>query len=249
MHLSGLEYSIALVTILVGALVQGSIGFGLNLLSAPVIAILNPHALPATLVLLALPLSATTAVRERHAIDERPLRWMTWGAVPGTLVGLVIVRVVSGEALATVVGGIALAGVALSVFSPPIRIDGRSGSIAGFVSASFGTAASVGGPPVALLYQHHRGPVIRSTLGAFFALTGVMSIAGLVAVGKVAGWHLLLALGLVPGWPPASGARAISTATSTGSGCARRSWRCPRSRVRSPSCAGSPERQSLTPAR
>jgi hypothetical protein len=197
-HLSGLEYAIALGAVAVGALVQGSIGFGLNLLSAPVIAILNPHALPATLVLLALPLSATTALRERHAIDTQPLRWMLLGALPGTVVGLVIVRLVSGDALAVVVGAIALVGVALSVVTPPIRIDARSASVAGLVSQSFGTAASVGGPPVALLYQHHGGPVIRSTLGAFFALTGVLSLAGLAAVGKVAGWQILLALALVP---------------------------------------------------
>jgi uncharacterized protein len=197
-HLSGLEYAIALGAVFVAALVQGSIGFGLNLLSAPVIAILNPHALPATLVLLALPLSATTSWRERHAIDSRPLRWMLLGALPGTVVGLVIVRLVSGDALAVVVGAIALVGVVLSIVTPPIRIDARSASVAGLVSQSFGTAASVGGPPVALLYQHHGGPVIRSTLGAYFALTGVLSIAGLAAIGKVAGWQIVLALALVP---------------------------------------------------
>ena len=91
------------------------------------------------------------------------------------------------------VGAIALVGVVLSVVTPPIRIDARSASVAGLVSQSFGTAASVGGPPVALLYQHHGGPVIRSTLGAFFALTGVLSLAGLAAIGKVAGWQILLA--------------------------------------------------------
>jgi uncharacterized protein len=197
-HLSGLEYAIALGAILVGALVQGSIGFGLNLLTAPVIAILNPHALPATLVILALPLSATTALRERHAVDTRPLRWMLYGALPGTLAGLVIVRLVSGDELAVVVGAIALVGVALSVVTPPIRIDAHSAVAAGLVSQTFGTAASVGGPPVALLYQHHGGPVIRSTLGSFFALTGVLSLAGLAAVGKVAGWQVLLAVALVP---------------------------------------------------
>ena len=123
---------------------------------------------------------------------------MLLGAVPGTVVGLVIVRLVSGDALAVVVGAIALVGVVLSIVTPPIRIDARSASVAGLVSQSFGTAASVGGPPVALLYQHHGGPVIRSTLGAFFALTGVLSLAGLAAIGKVAGWQILLALALVP---------------------------------------------------
>ncbi|HZP29691.1 MAG TPA: sulfite exporter TauE/SafE family protein [Acidimicrobiia bacterium] len=198
MHLSGLEYAIALCAIAVGAVVQGSIGFGLNLLSAPVVAILNPHALPATLVLLALPLSTTTALRERHAIDRRPLRWMLLGALPGTAAGVAIVRVSSGNALAVVVGAIALVGVGLSIVTPPIRIDTRSAAAAGFVSQSFGTAASVGGPPVALLYQHHGGPVIRSTLGTFFAVTGLLSIAGLLVVGKIALWHVVLACALTP---------------------------------------------------
>ena len=198
MHLSGLEFAIACAAIVIAALVQGSIGFGLNLLSAPVIAILNPHALPATLVMLSLPLSTTVSVRERHAIDVRPLRWMLLGALPGTLIGLAIVQVVSGSELAIVVGAIALVGVVLSVVTPPIRVDARSASVAGVVSQTFGTAASVGGPPVGLLYQHHGGPVIRSTLGAFFALTGVLSLVGLIAVGKVAGWQALLALALVP---------------------------------------------------
>ena len=123
---------------------------------------------------------------------------MLSGALPGTVAGLVIVRLVSGDELAVVVGAIALVGVALSVATPPIRIDGRSASVAGLVSQTFGTAASVGGPPVALLYQHHGGPVIRSTLGAFFSLTGVLSLAGLAAVGKVAGWQVVLALALAP---------------------------------------------------
>jgi uncharacterized protein len=197
-HLSGLEYAIALVAVATGAVVQGSIGFGLNLLSAPVIAILDPHALPATLVLLALPLSATVSLRERHAVDLRPLRWMLAGALPGTVLGAVIVSVASGAELSIIVGAIALVGVALSVLTPPIHIDVRSASTAGFVSQTFGTAASVGGPPVALLYQHHGGPVVRSTLGAFFATTGLLSLAGLLAVGKVASWQLLLALALVP---------------------------------------------------
>ena len=198
MHLSGLEYAIALAAVAIGAIVQGSIGFGLNLLSAPVIAILNPHALPATLVLLALPLSATVSLRERHAIDMRPLRWMVAGALPGTVLGAVIVRVASGAELSVIVGAVAMVGVVLSVVTPPIHVDVGSATTAGFVSQTFGTAASVGGPPVALLYQHHGGPIVRSTLGAFFATTGVLSLIGLAAVGKVASWQLLLAVALVP---------------------------------------------------
>ena len=41
-----------------------------------------------------------------------------------------------------------------------------------------GTAAAVGGPPVALLFQHHGGPTVRATLGAFFAISATLSVIG-----------------------------------------------------------------------
>jgi uncharacterized membrane protein YfcA len=62
-----------------------------------------------------------------------------------------------------------------------------------------GTATSIGGPPLALLYQHQEGPVLRATLAATFSLGTVLSLAGQVAAGAVAGWHVALAVALFPG--------------------------------------------------
>jgi uncharacterized protein len=62
-----------------------------------------------------------------------------------------------------------------------------------------GTATSIGGPPVALLYQRHEGPVMRSTLAVTFGVGLLISLAGQAAVGAVSGWHVLLALSLLPG--------------------------------------------------
>jgi uncharacterized protein len=62
-----------------------------------------------------------------------------------------------------------------------------------------GTATSIGGPPLALLYQHHEGPVLRSTLAVVFGIGTLISIAGLAVGGEVHGWQVLLALALVPG--------------------------------------------------
>lgn len=197
-HLAASDYAIACTAIVVGALVQGSIGFGINLLAAPIIAIVHPQALPAALVILALPLSATTALREHHAIDRPAVRWMMLGAVPGTAVGLVVVRTVSVDVLAVVVGIVAIVGVGISIVSRPIAVRASSALVAGFAAAAMGTAASVGGPPVALLYQHHDGPTVRSTLGSYFALAGVLTVAGLIAVGKVHGEQLVFAAALLP---------------------------------------------------
>ena len=198
MHVGALELGVGLSVVLVGSIVQGAIGFGVNLLAAPFIALVIPEALPATLVLVALPASITTVVREHHHLELRTLRWMLLGAVPGTVVGLLIVGQVNGTELATLVGGITIAGVALSVLAPPIKVTPQAAVAAGFTSNVFGTAASVGGPPVALLLQHHSGPVTRPTLGAFFTVSATMSLIGYPIAGVISVDHILFALALAP---------------------------------------------------
>jgi uncharacterized membrane protein YfcA len=191
-------FVVAATVVSVGSVVQGAVGFGLNLLAAPFVALVIPEALPATLVLVAFPLAVSTVAREHHAIEWSALRWMLLGAVPGTLLGLAIVGEVNGSQLAVLVGTITLAGVALSLVSPPIPVTRSASLAAGFLSNVFGTASSVGGPPVALLFQHREGPVARSTLGGFFATSALMSIAGYVATGTVTGDQALFALTLAP---------------------------------------------------
>jgi uncharacterized membrane protein YfcA len=197
-HVGVGAFLVAASAVSVGSVVQGAVGFGLNLLAAPFVALVIPEALPATMVLVALPLAVSTVAREHHAVEWRALRWMLLGAVPGTLIGLAIVGEVDASQLAVIVGTVTLAGVALSVLSPPIPVTGGSSLAAGFVSNVFGTASSVGGPPVALLFQHRRGPVARSTLGGFFATSALMSLAGYVATGTVTGGQALFAVTLAP---------------------------------------------------
>jgi len=114
-------FVVAATAVSVGSVVQGAVGFGLNLLAAPFVALVIPEALPATLVLVAFPLAVSTVAREHHAVEWRALRWMLLGAVPGTLIGLAIVGQVDSSQLAVVVGTVTLTGVVLSVVSPPIR--------------------------------------------------------------------------------------------------------------------------------
>jgi uncharacterized protein len=197
-HVGLLAFLVAATAISVGSVVQGAVGFGLNLLAAPFVALVIPAALPATMVLVAFPLAVSTVAREHHAVEWWSLRWMLVGAVPGTLLGLAIVGEVDASQLAVLVGSVTLAGVALSVLSPPIPITAGSALTAGFFSNVFGTASSVGGPPVALLFQHRQGPVARSTLGGFFATSALMSIAGYVATGTVTVDQALFALALAP---------------------------------------------------
>jgi uncharacterized membrane protein YfcA len=197
-HVTVGAFLVAATAVSIGSVVQGSVGFGLNLVAAPFVAIVVPAAIPATLVLVALPLALGTFRREHEAVERGALSWMLLAAVPGTLVGLVIVGRVDAADLGILVGGVTIAGVVLSAVSPRIVITPATALAAGFASTVFGTASSVGGPPVALLFQHHEGPAARSTLSAFFAATAVLALLGYVATGHITLDQLLLAVTLLP---------------------------------------------------
>jgi uncharacterized protein len=192
------EFLVAAAAVLVGSIVQGSIGVGLNIVAAPFVALVVPEALPATLVLVAVPLAITTLAREHHALDRVALPWMLAGALPGTALGLIIVEVTDVSALTVIVAVTTLSGVAVSVLSPPVPTTRMTSLAAGFTSNVFGTATAVGGPPVALLFQHRTGPTARATLGAFFATSAALSIVGYTATGEIDMDQVLFALALAP---------------------------------------------------
>jgi uncharacterized membrane protein YfcA len=198
MHLSVVEFALTFAALIVGALVQGSVGFGMNLVAVPVVALVAPEALPATLILVGFPIAVAMAVRERHAVHVDGVVWTTVGRLPGTLVGVWIVAAVSSDALSVVIGLSVVAAVGVSLIARPIPVTPATATAAGFAGGVTGTAAAIGGPPMALLYQHHEGPTLRSTLAGTFAIATVMSVAALAIADQIAGWQIVLSVALIP---------------------------------------------------
>jgi hypothetical protein len=62
-----------------------------------------------------------------------------------------------------------------------------------------GTISSVGGPPMALLYQHSGAAKLRATLAAYFVFGVVFSLVALHSVGRFGWLELKMALLLTPG--------------------------------------------------
>ena len=62
--------------------------------------------------------------------------------------------------------------------------------IAGFGSGFTGTAVGVGGPPIALTYQHSEPVTMRATISFFFSVGSVMTAIALAAAGEL-GWRQL----------------------------------------------------------
>jgi uncharacterized protein len=187
-----------LAIVVVGAFVQGSVGFGINLIVVPVIALLVPEAVPGSVVLLSLPLTVTMAVREHHHIDRRGVAWVMAGRLPGAVIGAAVVVLVAPDVLTAIVGVAILVAVALSLARLHVPVRPATASATGLVAGVMGTAAGIDGPPLALLYQHHRSEAIRATLAACFVLGTVMSAATLAIAGEIRGEQLVFTLELLP---------------------------------------------------
>ncbi len=185
-------------TVAFGALVQGSAGLGFALITAPVAALMFPELLPAGLLLLMLPLNAYVAWRERASLDRHGAAWITGGRAAGTAGGLGLLAALPAGRLAATVAITTIAAVLATVAAPSFRPGRKAFAIAGLVTGVLETATGVGGPPLALVYQHHPGPTLRSTLAVCFLVGEVMSLALLSATGRVSAEAVRAAFLLAP---------------------------------------------------
>jgi uncharacterized membrane protein YfcA len=190
--------AVAVAATAIGATLQGSLGFGMNLVSVPVLALVLPKALPVTVIVLGLPISIGMLRYERHALDRAGVGWIVAGRVPGTIIGALVVATVSASILQAIAGVIVLTLVVASVAMPPLQVRPNTQLAAGLVSGVTGTAAGIGGPPLALLYQRHPGPTMRSTLAFAFVFGTSLSLVTLLIAGQVGIAQVLLGVALAP---------------------------------------------------
>jgi hypothetical protein len=186
------------VALLAGATVQGTVGLGLGLVSAPFAAMVAPETMPDLLLWLALLMPLVTLVREHHEIDWTGLAWSLPLRIPGTAVGVALVAGFTTQQLGVAIALMVLAAVALTARAVVIPVRRSTLMSAGFVSGVSGTATSIGGPPLAILYQHRSARQVRSTLGVYFVAGAAMSLVGLGVSDQLAWRDLQLAVLLVP---------------------------------------------------
>jgi uncharacterized membrane protein YfcA len=189
----------AVVVMALASTVQASVGFGANLLAAPVFAILDPDLVPGPIFIAAGVLNIATTIRERDDVDREVVRWATAGRIPGAILGALVLASATDRSIQLMVGISILVAVALSLGFVNIP-ERRASFFGGGAISGFGaTTAAIGGPPVALILQHRSGPVLRATMGAFFALGTIITIPAIAAAGRLGRDELLIGAALVPG--------------------------------------------------
>jgi uncharacterized membrane protein YfcA len=189
---------IGLVVVL-GAYVQAVVGLGLGLLGAPVVALLEPSLVPVLTLWLALLISGLNLLGEHEHVDWRSTAWSLPARLPGTVVGAWLVATFTETQLGVALAVMVLIAVALSIHTLDVPINSATLTTAGFVAGATGTATSVGGPPIALLYQHGDPQVARATMSVFFFVGVILSLGGLAVAGSLDREPSLLAVLMSPG--------------------------------------------------
>lgn len=188
-----------------GGVAQATAGFGAAFVTVPALALVAPELLPGAMLVAALPLSTVMALRGWAQVDRAAAVRLMLGRVPGIAIGTAIVAAAGVRLVTAIVAVVLLVAVAAAATGWQVAITPGREVTAGVVSGVTGTAAALGGPPIALLYRGRDPQVLRPTLGLVWAVGIVIALPGLwatgsfdaaqAAVGGVLG--VLLLLGLV----------------------------------------------------
>ena len=181
-------------------MIQGSLGFGLGLVSAPALALIDATFIPGPLLLVGVAVTLTVFLRERGAVDWKGMKWAIFGRVVGTIAGGWAVVAFSKDAVIVLVAVLVLAGVLMTSIGWKIKTNRITLSTAGIVSGVMGTLTSVGGPPMALVYQRETAQKLRATLAGFFLVGATFSLLTLAVSGGMSQHDFALGALMLPGY-------------------------------------------------
>ncbi|MEN8114021.1 MAG: sulfite exporter TauE/SafE family protein [Actinomycetota bacterium] len=189
---------IALIVTFFAAAIQGVVGIGFAMVSVPILALVNPSLAPVPQLLITLPLTISMAWRERHHIEFAGIGWVITGRVPGAIIGVALLVVATQRTLDLAIAAIVLAAVAIIASGYHVRRTPRSEFGAGVLSGVGGLVASIGGPPLALLYTRDDGPTIRSNVAAIATVGLLITISARWISGNISLGDLRVAALLFP---------------------------------------------------
>lgn len=193
------EIVLVLGVSLVGAFVQGSVGFGHNLIAAPVLALIDGRFVPGPSIAAATVLTLLMAVRDRRDLHLGEIRIAMIGRIPATVLAAATVALLPARPLAILFALLVLAAVAITASSTRLRPTRNTLLAAGALSGYMATATSIGGPPMAMLYANEEGPRMRGTLAGYFLLGSVVSLLALAVAGSFGAAEVGLTAVAAPG--------------------------------------------------
>ncbi len=197
--MSALDLILASAVMAVGSALQGAVGFGLALITVPVLLLIDPRLVPGPVMCGAFVLTLMMALRERGDVDRFGLKWSLIGRLPGTIAGALVLSSIPLAYMGPVLGALVLLAVSMSLSGLRLTPNAPTLFVAGSLSGFMGTISSIGGPPLAMVYQHTTGARLRGTLASYFVVGTVMSLVALVMVDRFGWSEFLWSLAMIPG--------------------------------------------------
>src|SRR4051794_39841064 len=204
-----LEFAALALAAFVGGAAQSATGFGVVLPLAPLLfALEDPPDAVLTIAIAALAHNVLVVVSRRRllALRSRDAALLVVSALPGVVLGALVVARLPKSTLQIAVGVAILAAVALRAHRPgrARRLDNApAGAAVGLLSGTMTTTVGVNGPPLVVWLRARGAGIVqlRDTLAVVFLALNLVAIVNLAARGGTtdAGTLAALAAGLVVG--------------------------------------------------
>jgi len=207
--LTNLDIAVATVMILLGSLVQGSLGFGAALIALPVLVFIDPVFAPGPLMALGFLMGFLILARDRSGLDMGGVKIAWPGQIIGIVIALNVLRLIPKDRMTLIFGIALLAAVGLTSSRIRILITPRALFFTGILSGIMGTSSALGGAPMGILYQNEDGNRLRSTLACLLMVGSGSVLVALLVTGEFgpAEWRATLILlpgslvGFALSWP------------------------------------------------
>jgi len=190
---------LALFIITFGIMVQAWVGIGVGLLAAPLLYLINPAYVPGPALVLGVSLSLLVVLKQHNNISWKRVMPAIIARVPGAWCGAALLVSVPKYGLSLMFGASLLLAVGFTWRACKVATTPMSLTVGGFLSGLMGTATSIGGPPIALVYQEQNRITARNEISAFFLIGTPVSIAMLAWQGNFGQTSVLLSLKMMPG--------------------------------------------------
>lgn len=188
----------ALLAVTAGAALQSMAGFGLAVVAAPILVLINPALLPVPILALGCILSLLNCIRYRQQLHFTNIRIALLARIPGSIIGVVLLTLLPSAFFSISFSLLIMLSVLLTYQHINITHSLRNLAWAGFFSGLMGTTTSVGGPPIALAYQNSALGIARAELSLYFLMGTLMSLVLLYLSGNTNYYQLQLTLPLIP---------------------------------------------------
>jgi uncharacterized protein len=197
------ELLVVLAAASLGGALQSTLGFGASFTLVPALAVIAPELLPGAVVVAIVPMSLLMIWRDRRGMDGWAVGRVGLGRLPGIVAGGVVVALLPMRWLTVTIAVVLLGAVTSVAAGWRLSVTRPREVVAGAVSGLTGTAAALGGPPLAVLYRETTGPVLRPTLAAVWLVGTAPVLLSLHLAGSLTAVQaevgMILGLAMVAG--------------------------------------------------